>query len=191
MQAMNEIERLSEKLHVPAVIRETAAVIYRKALDADLVRGRSITSIAAAALYAACRLTETPKTLKEIVDASLRERGEISRCYRMIIRMLRIKMPVPDPIDYVSKIAEKAGVSNDTQGVAVNIILEAKRRRIIAGKDPVGVAAAALYIASRQNNERITQRGIAEAAKVTEVTIRNRKEELVKTLNLKIDKTSR
>jgi transcription initiation factor TFIIB len=184
MQAMNELQILSEKLHVSSSIKELAAVIYRKALDEDLTRGRSIAAIVAASLYAACRFTKTPKTLNDIVAVSARSRGEVSRAYRLLVRTLKIEMPSHDPLNYVSRIATKAKISGKVQGVAVKILREAKRKRITMGKDPVGVASAVLYIACQKEGEHITQKDIAEAAGVTEVTLRNRKKELVEKLDL-------
>src|SRR5208283_276763 len=70
-QAMSELERLSSKVSIPRSTKEKSAIIYRKALDKGLVRGRSIAAIAAAALYAACRGSGTPRTLREIAEASL------------------------------------------------------------------------------------------------------------------------
>jgi len=184
MQAMGELERLSEKLHIPSFIQETAAVIYRKALSADLIRGRCIAAIVAAALYAACRFTKTPKTLKEVAEASVRDKNEISRCYFLLIRRLKMKMPIHDPLDYVSKIAGKVVISGKTQGLAVKILREAKRKRLTMGKDPMGIAATVLYIACQLKGKKVTQQDIAAAANVTEITIRNRKKELMKKLNL-------
>ena len=62
-QAMAELERLSSKVSISPPIKEKAAVIYRKALDKTLVRGRSINSIAAAALLCCLpqeRVTQNP-----------------------------------------------------------------------------------------------------------------------------------
>ena len=95
-------------------------------------------------------------------------------------------MPVADSLTYVSKIAEKNGISGKTQGAAITILAEAKRKRFAAGKDPMGLAAAALYIACLQQNEKITQKDIAEAAGVTEVTVRNRYKSLKKQLRLEV-----
>ena len=83
-------------------------------------------------------------------------------------------MPVADSLTYVSKIAEKNRITGRTQGIAIAILADAKRKRFAAGKDPMGLAAAALYIACLQNNEKITQKDIADASGVTEVTVRNR-----------------
>jgi len=187
IKAMTELERLSGKLHIPSSVQETAALIYRRALNEDLVRGRSISAVMAAALYVACRYTKTSKTLNEIARASPRDRKEISRCYRLLVRRLKVQMPIDDPADYFSKIAENAGVSGEAQGLAIQIVQEAKRRRMAIGKDPSGLTAAALYVACQLKNEKVSQGLLAQAAKVTEVTVRKRKKELVEGLNLRVD----
>jgi transcription initiation factor TFIIB len=183
-QAMTELERISGKVNISPPIKEKAAVIYRKALDKHLVRGRSINSIVAAALYAACRKSGVSRSLSEIAEASLVDRKDVARCYRLLLQELDFHMPISDPLTYVSKIAEKNGISGKTQGVAIVILGKAKQKRFSAGKDPMGMAAAALYIACLQNSEKITQKDIAEAAGVTEVTVRNRYKSLKIHLNL-------
>jgi transcription initiation factor TFIIB len=184
IQAMNKLQMLSEKLHVSSSIKELAAVIYRKALDEDLTRGRTIAGIIAAAMYVACRFTKTPKTLNDIVRVSSRSRGEVSRVYRLLVRTLKIEMPSHDPLNYVSRIAAKANIPGEVQGVAVKILRKAKRKRLTMGKDPLEVASAVLYIACQKEGENVTQKEISEAAGVTEVTLRNRKKELVEKLDL-------
>ncbi|MFB0500979.1 MAG: transcription initiation factor IIB family protein [Candidatus Bathyarchaeia archaeon] len=185
-QAMAELDRLSDKAYIPGPVKEKAAVVYRKALDKGLVRGRSIAAIAAASLYAACRTTGTPRTLREIAEASFVDKKDVARCYRLLLRELKVQMPIADPLTYVSKIAERTGISGQTQGLAIKILHEAKRRRAAAGKDPMGLAAAALYIACLQRNEKKTQKDIAEAAGVTEVTVRNRYKSLKRELGIEI-----
>ena len=185
-QAMSELERLSSKVNISPPIREKAALVYRKALDRGLVRGRSINAISAAALYAACRKSGSPKALREIAEASLVDKKDVARCYRLLLQELEFHMPVSDPLTYVSKIAEKNGVTGKTQGAAITILRNAKQQRFSAGKDPMGMAAAALYIACLQNGEKITQKDIAEAAGVTEVTVRNRYKTLKKQLKIEL-----
>jgi len=183
-QAMAELDRLSDKSYIPPSVKEKAAVIYRKALDKGLVRGRSIAAIAAASLYAACRDTNTPRTLREIAEASLVDKKDVARCYRLLLRELGVQMPIADPLTYISKIAERTGISGRTQGLAIEILSDAKRHRAAAGKDPMGLAAAALYLACLKNDEKKTQKDIAEAAGVTEVTVRNRYKSLKRQLGL-------
>ena len=185
-QAMAELDRLTDKLHIPPSIKERAAIIYRKALDKGLVRGRSIAAITAASLYAACRITQTPRTLKEVTFHSPVDRKDIARCYRLLLRELDLRMPIPGAQERVPKIAAKVGVGEKTQQMAIALLRKAEILKTTAGKDPMGLAAAALYIACVMNDEKRTQKMIADAAGITEVTIRNRYKGLKEVLKLDI-----
>ena len=173
-QAFSELDRLKDKLAVGDAVIEKAAYVYRKALEKGLVRGRSISALVAAALYAACRDTETPRTLKDVANASNIKKKDVARCYRLLIRELDLKMPVVDPVKCVARIASKAGLTEKTKRKALEILKKAEEGKISAGKEPMGLAAAALYVACVMNGENKTQKDVAEAAGVTEVTIRNR-----------------
>ncbi len=173
-QAFSELDRLSDKLSVSDAVVEKAAYIYRKALERGLVRGRSISAIIAASLYAACRDRETPRTLKDLANVSNVKKKDIARCYRLLLKEMDIKMPVVDPTKCVSRIASRAQLSERTKRRALEILKKAEEARISAGKDPMGLAAAALYVSCTLEGEDKTQRDVAEAAGVTEVTIRNR-----------------
>ena len=173
-QAFSELDRLSDKLSVSDAVVEKSAYIYRKALERGLVRGRSISAIIAASLYVACRDTQTPRTLKDMAAVSNIKKKDIARCYRLLLKEMDIQMPVVDPTKCVSRIASKAGLAEKTKRRALEILKRAKETRISAGKDPMGLAAAALYVACTLEGEDKTQKDVAEAAGVTEVTIRNR-----------------
>jgi transcription initiation factor TFIIB len=173
-QAFSELNRLKDKLAISDAVIEKAAYIYRKALDKGLVRGRSISALMAAALYAACRDTATPRNLKDIEIAANIKRKDIARCYRLLVKELDLKMPVTDSIQCVARIASVIGIAEKTKRYAIKVLQDAQKNEVSAGKDPMGLAAAALYLSCVKNGEDKTQRDIAEAANVTEVTIRNR-----------------
>ncbi len=178
IQALNELNRLKDKLTISSSVLEKASYIYRKALERKLVRGRSISAMIAASLYAACRDAETPRTLKDITTAANVKRKDIARCYRLLHYELELKMPVVDPIQCVARISSKLNITEKTKRDAVKILREVQERKESAGKDPMGLAASALYLSCVKNGASITQRGVAEASGVTEVTIRNRCKEL-------------
>jgi len=182
-QALNEMDKLKDKLALTTAVIEKAAYIYRKAMEKKLVRGRSIHGLVAACLYAACRTTETPRTLDDIADGINIRRKDVARCYRLIYRELELKMPVVDPVKGVSRIASIAGLGEKTKRKAIEILEEAKRTYITAGKDPMGIAAAALYLSCISTGETKSQKEISIASGVTEVTIRNRCVGLRKMLN--------
>src|SRR5713226_2386942 len=173
-QALSELRRFSDKLTVSEAVTEKAAYIYRKALERNLVRGRSITALIAASLYAACRDREIPRTLKDLASVSNVKNKDIARSYRLLLKEMDIKMPVVDAAKCVSKIASRASLSERTKRRALEILKKAEEARISAGKDPMGLAAAALYVSCTLEGEDKTQKDVAEAAGVNEVTIRNR-----------------
>jgi len=173
-QALSELNKLKDKVAISANVLEKAAYLYRKALEKKLVRGRSISAMIAASLYAACRDTETPRTLKDIADAANVKRKDISRCYRLLHNELELKMPVVDSIQCIARISSKLKIPEKTKRYAIKVLQDAQDRKESAGKDPMGLAATALYLSCVQNGISITQRDLAEAAGVTEVTIRNR-----------------
>jgi len=183
-QAFSELDRLKDKLALSDAVIEKTAYIYRKALDKGLVRGRSIPGVLAAALYVACRESGTPRTLNDMSHQINVKRKDISRCYRLLLRELDLNMPVVNPIICTSRIASEAGLSEKVKRRALTILKDANEMEITAGKDPMGLAAAALYLSCVLNGENTTQKVIAMAAGVTEVTIRNRYKGLRESLNI-------
>ncbi|MEM2160186.1 MAG: TFIIB-type zinc ribbon-containing protein [Candidatus Nitrosotenuis sp.] len=173
-QALNELGKMKDKMGLADAVIEKAAYIYRKAMEKKLVRGRSIHGLIAACLYAACRNTETPRTLDDVAESINIRRKDVARCYRLIYKELDLKMPVADPTKGIARIASMANLSEKTKRKAMEILNKAKIIGMVAGKDPMGLAAAALYLACISNGEIRSQKDISVAAGVTEVTIRNR-----------------
>ena len=173
-QALNELAKMKDKMGLADAVIEKAAYTYRKAMEKKLVRGRSIHGLIAACVYAACRNTETPRTLDDVADSINIRRKDVARCYRLIYKELDLKMPVADPTKGVARIASMANLSEKTKRKAMEILNKAKTIGMVAGKDPMGLAAAALYLACVSNGEIRSQKDISVAAGVTEVTIRNR-----------------
>ena len=173
-QALSEMDILKDKLSLTDAVIEKAAYIYRKANEKKLVKGRSIHGLVASCIYAACRDTQTPRTLDDVADGINVRRKDVARCYRLIFRELDLKIPVADPINGVARIASKAGLGEKTKRKAVMLLNKAKKIGMVAGKDPMGLAAAALYLACIADGGNTTQRNISDASGVTEVTIRNR-----------------
>jgi len=184
-QALSELSTLKDKLSLSNTVIEKASYIYRKALERKLVRGRSISAMIAATLYAACRDAETPRTLKDITNAANVQRKDIAKCYRLLHHELELKVPVVDSIQCISRISSKLKITEKVKRYAVKLLQEVQKRKESAGKDPMGLAASALYISCVKNEVSVTQRNMAEAANVTEVTIRNRCKEL-KRLNIEV-----
>jgi len=124
--AMAELRVISSYLNLPNVIRDDAARIYNYVLQRGLVRGRSMESVIAACLYAACRSYNIPRTLDEMATASDVERKEIGRTYRFIIRKLGIKVNQSSPKDYISRFSSVLKLSPKTQNDALKVLKRAE-----------------------------------------------------------------
>ena len=177
--ALGEIDRMASALGIPASTRETASVLYRRAIEEDLLAGRSIEGMATAALYAATRQTGVPRSVDELATVSRVDRLEVTRTYRYLIRELELPMEPPDPVEYVARYASGLSVTDETERLARELLETGKRAGVHSGKHPVGLAAAAIYAAARLTNESIPQSEISEVADVSKVTIRNRYQELL------------
>ena len=186
-QAMNELDRLASALNLPSYIKEEAAKIYREAVERGLVRGRSIESVIAAAVYLACRIRKLPRTLDEIQEYTKANRKEIARCYRMLIRELGIRVTSVDPADFVPRIAHILGLPGVVVKTAIEILNKARESGVLSGKDPIGSAAAAVYLACKLHNIDASKRDVAEVAGVTEITVRNRCRELTKVIGVQVE----
>jgi transcription initiation factor TFIIB len=178
-QALGEIDRMASALGLPESVRETASVIYRRALDEDLLPGRSIEGVSTASVYAAARQAGVPRSLDEITDVSRVEKSEIARTYRYVIRELGLEVKPADPESYVPRFASSLELSEESERRARSLLTNAKEQGVHSGKSPVGLAAAAVYAAALLTNEKTTQAEVSEVADISEVTIRNRYHELL------------
>jgi transcription initiation factor TFIIB len=183
-QAFSELDRLKDKLALSDAIVEKTAYIYRKAQERGLVRGRTIPAVLVAAIYIACREMGISRTLKDIATISNIKHKELARTYRLLVLELDLKVPLVDPLKCIARVANKTKLSEKTKRYAMSIMNDITKNEISAGKDPMGLAASVLYMSSLNTGDTITQMDIADAAGVTEVTIRNRFKDLKKQLQL-------
>jgi transcription initiation factor TFIIB len=183
-QAFSQLDVLKDKLGLPDAVVEKAAYIYRKAQERHLVRGRTVSGILAAAVYIACREMGISRTLKDMSAHSDVKLKEVARSYRLLYLELDLKIPVVNPTKYIARVANRASLSEKTKRQAAEIMNNVTKREISTGKDPMGLAAAVLYVSCIKTGENRTQSSISEAAEVTEVTLRSRYKDLVNQLHL-------
>ncbi|MFB6117842.1 transcription initiation factor IIB family protein [Halosegnis sp.] len=178
-QALGEIDRMASALGLPDNVRETASVIYRRALSENLLPGRSIEGVSTAAVYAAARQAGVPRSLDEVHSVSRIDKMELTRTYRYVVRELGLEVAPADPESYIPRFASDLDLSDEAEIRARKLIEAAREAGQLSGKSPVGLAAAAVYAAALLTNEKVTQSEVGEVADISEVTIRNRYKELL------------
>ncbi|MFA9436194.1 MAG: transcription initiation factor IIB family protein [Candidatus Bathyarchaeota archaeon] len=184
--ALSEMGKISYKINLPRNVIETSSMIYRRAIQKQLIRGRTIQSVAVASIYMACRQCGVIRTLEDVAGAANITKKEAARNYRFLLRELKPSVPQVNPRGYISKIVNKLALSGQTEQIAMAILNQASEMKLTSGRGPSGIAAACIYISSQLTDERRTQGEIAKEAQVTEVTIRNRYKELAQRLDFDV-----
>jgi transcription initiation factor TFIIB len=167
------LEGLKAKLALSDVTVEQTAYIYRKVLAKKICRGRSIPIILSAVLYAACRFTNTPRTIQDISTAVNLKKSSVHKIYRLLVRELDLSVESYNPVSFISRIIAYIGASEKTKRDAIDILTRADAMMITAGKNPMAIAATVVYLSAIKNNENVTQTKIAKASNISSVTIRN------------------
>ena len=188
---LGQLNQFSEKLSVPDAVKDEAARICEKGLERGLEKGRSFAQIAASSLYTACREKEVPRTLDDVAAASGVRRCEIAKCYGLLVNEFDLKIPVADPAEHLTRVASRLKVGETVEANALEMLSGAQKAGISAGKDPIGLAASAVYLASLLDGLNMTQARAADAAGVTEVTVRNQSKRLRKVLKVQPERTPR
>lgn len=185
-QAFTILSKLKDRLSLPDYVTEKAAYVYRRAQERGLIRGNTIGSVLVASIYVAVRESGVLRTLDDISRSSNIKPKEAYRSYRRIVSELDIKIPLIDPAKYINRVANILNFDEKSKRRALGIMEHARKKNILAGKDPIGIAASILYLVSAEEGRNVpkTQAEIAAAAGVTEVTVRNRSKELRKTLGI-------
>jgi transcription initiation factor TFIIB len=168
------LSTIKDKLSLNDALIEKSAYNYRKALDRRIIKGRSIRALVVASVYAACRELNVPRTLDEIAHTANTDSIFAGKCYRLLVRFLKLHLPVLDSNVYLAKIANKAKVSEKTYRRALEMLTAIKENPISHGKDPNALAVAVLYAACLKENEKVSQAQIAVAGDTSIVTLRKR-----------------
>ena len=171
--AMAQLSMLGNALAMPPGCVEYASYIFQKAVASNFLVGRVVRHCTAAAALLACRKHGLSRTLSDVLGATGLSRRDVYRTYRQLYERFDPDLAVPDPVLYITRVAEAANISEATRRHARSI-LGSMDRTEIAGKDPMGLAAGVLYLSCVRRGEVVLRREIAEAAGIAETTLSNR-----------------
>jgi transcription initiation factor TFIIB len=174
---LREINRVADQLGLSEVVKKRAARLYREAHGDGLLRGRSIEAIAAAALWAACRVERAGRPLESIVGHIAISRNRITTAYSLLNREYGLEVPPPRPEMHLPRICSALDLGGDIEQRARDIIADAREAKYLSGKAPQGIAAAAVYVAAGGDapykTGTVTKGELADVAETTEHTIGN------------------
>ena len=186
-KAFTMLDGISAKLGLPEPVIEQTAYLFRKITAKKILAGRSTAGILCAAIYITCRMTNTPRTLQDVANAGNVNKKNIQRTYRFLARELDITPEIYHPTEFVTRIAKAVDISEKTERLAFRILDLSARNGVLESKNPMAMAAAATYLASVKNDERISQLKISRVSGISAVTIRDRTKEILKKIGGEIN----
>ena len=178
------IDTVQTKLAIPDAVIEEAAYLYRK-VKAKKARGWGIDCLALASLYLSCRMANIPRTIPDIASAGNVSIKDLSRHVRILIDSLDLKVESYNSADFVTRLGSTVGANEKSCRDALIILAKTRETGYSEGKNPIALTAAALYVSCILNGERFTQREIAKAAGISNVSLRLRSESILKTFSVR------
>ncbi|MHA1383155.1 MAG: transcription initiation factor IIB [Candidatus Helarchaeota archaeon] len=184
--AQPKLLNIASNLGLPHSVTEEALRIYSKAVKNKLTMGRSIDNLVGASIFIAIKLHGIPRSIDEIAEAMSISKKSLSKAYRLIMREFNIKLQPVSPKTFIAKFASELGLSMQVQNRAKELlkITEKSLESNLIGKDPKGLASAAIYIAAKELNEPRSQAELSKIAHISEVTLRNRTKNIKKAVSL-------
>jgi len=186
-KAFTMLDAISAKLGLPESVVEQTAYLFRKIAAKKILGGRSTVGILCATVYITCRMTNTPRTLQDVANAGNVNKKNIQRTYRFLARELDLSPESYAPTEFVSRIAKAVNISEKTERLAYRILDISARNGVSASKNPMAMAAAATYLATMKNGQKISQLKISKVSGISAVTIRDRTKEILKKIGGEID----
>lgn len=180
-QAYGEIDRVTTAMSLPESIHKFSCGVFKNCSDNGLLVGRSIEGVVGAVVYAACRIQKNPRTLDDVARVSRVNKERISSAYRHISKELSLEVPPPNPLNYLSRIANQSGATKDTERLAKTLMESYIENSNWSGKNPGGIAAGAIYASYLLLNpdNKLTQGDLNESSGTSVVTIRSRYREMI------------
>jgi transcription initiation factor TFIIB len=167
-KALSSLNDLADRLDLPAYVREEASAIYRKIAAKRLTIGRSKESLVVVSVYAAIRRASLPIMLRDFLRILEMRPTEFNVYFNAVKRLAKIKVPPPDPVAWIPKIASECHFSQRCQLLAARYVQSMIRIGETFGFLPHVVAAIALYRMGTLNGER---KSVYEVARVANCAV--------------------
>ena len=166
-----ELHNITTAIGAPGQVADRGAEVCCSVVRDRLVRRQPLRLIAASSAYVACRESKTPVTIKELAAEVHNSPRELGRVYRAIRDSLQLSVPAHNGTTYTWKVASKVNASEE----AIRLSMEVVKLAVAKGlgdRNPMTLAAAAVYTACLANGETVTQSDVAEAAGVSVIALR-------------------
>ncbi|KAF4122248.1 hypothetical protein GMORB2_7240 [Geosmithia morbida] len=180
-EAKSLMQGYAQQLNVSDSFVTAGSQVFKLASSANFIQGRTLASVAAVCLYAACRAEPPCKVmlidLADLVQLNVFKLGRIFKKLNEVVPIGNDGLIPVYPEDLIWRFATKMEFHQDTARVAedaVRLVKRMSRDWMVMGRRPSGICGACLLMAARMHNFRRTVREVVYIVKVTNHTIQNR-----------------
>ncbi|KAI1825453.1 cyclin-like protein [Xylaria intraflava] len=191
LAAYREISNFCDAMNISKTIQDAAKHIFKMTDDAKYFKGKSSEVIIAGCIFIACRQSNAPRTFREIFALTKVPKKEIGRTFKLLEKFLQDQknkhlvrpinqtgappsLSATNATELCARYCSGLRFSNNHQMARFSSELCEKSSSVkdLAGRSPLSVAAACIYMISHLMGESKTSRQIAAVAGVSDGTIK-------------------
>jgi transcription initiation factor TFIIB len=192
VNGLTELDEFVTGLDLDSTVQARATEIYRNAVQTDeLLDGRGVEMIAAGCVVLAVRESNAIVDTQDVVDLASDhiEEKTIHGVTKAMRKELDLGFLLEDPHKFLEPIGDELDASPHDRELAETIVDIALEDGIASGKKAQTIAGSAYYVVSvlPLGDGGFTQRNVADAADITEVTIRNTYRDFAKIASEQLD----
>lgn len=185
--AYAKIQMMCEAAQLPKIVADGAKQAYKLTHDEKVLKGKSQESIMAAVIKVGCRKAKVDRTFKEICTLTRVPKKEIGRVFGLIKKILEDKsretnhhFSTQDNIqssqtsaeDLIRRFCSHLGLSMQLTNAAEYIVKRCQDTGVLAGRSPITIAAAVIYMTVVLFKAGLAPSKIAEKLGVSDGTIK-------------------
>lgn len=192
LNAYRDIQSLTDNINAGAQVANAAKQIFKLVEDKKALKGKSQEAIIAGCIFVACRQTGVPRTFSEIFGLTKVSKKEIGRIFKQLESflmknggteaVLRTNAFTPQyqakgsttAVDLCARYCSNLNFRNPVgvESVARPLAKKAVQVSDLAGRSPLSVAAACIYMASHLVGEPRNSKEIAAVTGVSDGTVK-------------------
>lgn len=187
LSAFREISNMCDSFSLPKTISDIAKQLYKRSDEEKLLRGKSLDAVIAACIFIACRQAHVPRTFREICQLTRVPKKTIGQCYKALEQAFNLtpgagaaslqgeksgSVPGTGAEDLLVRYCNHLDLPPNVQSIASDIIIEARKHGIAAGRSPVSIAGAAIFFACHLLGKTKNIKDIGAVAGVSDGTMR-------------------
>ena len=166
---------VATQLHLSKTSLVSASEIILEAFEKRLTIGASIAAVACASIYLAERKQGIALSTEQIGRCSNVGTKDLRNCVKRLERSLHLSLPPPSAELHLSRLLQELGLQmpRSILELCSHFLTEVETKKLSNGRNPAIVAGSILYLASKLNRGKLTQKEIAGACYVTETSLRS------------------